>query len=344
MTPRAQTRLADQLMLLLEPKVRQAFLDDVLELKEGITLRDVQRMLERGDLAGAVAAVGLTRSAFRQVERQILSAFEDAGRAFTRLLPNDVKDPRGLSVTFRFDMRHRAAEAWLQRLSGTMITRLTAGQRETVLNHLQSALVRGANPRMAALELVGRIDKATGRRVGGVIGLTRPQTQYLRSMQDYLWASDGRYFDLKLRDKRFDNVIRRAINEGKPVPADTVARAARSYTNNMLRHRAEGIAQTETLNAIRGAKHIAFTQGAERAGLNADAVVREWSDTGDGRTRQDHADADGQRVQGDQPFTVGGQLLMYPGDSSLGASTEQTVRCRCVEIHRIDWIGELADA
>ena len=36
----------------------------------------------------------------------------------------------------------------------------------------------------------------------------------------------------------------------------------------------------------------------------------------DDRVREDHADANGQRVELGQPFSVGGDLLLFPGDNS----------------------------
>lgn len=45
-------------------------------------------------------------------------------------------------------------------------------------------------------------------------------------------------------------------------------------------------------------------------------------------TREDHADADGQIVKHDEPFVVGGEECMYPGDPVL--SIEQVANCQCL--------------
>jgi hypothetical protein len=52
-----------------------------------------------------------------------------------------------------------------------------------------------------------------------------------------------------------------------------------------------------------------------------------WKATDDDRTRDDHAEADGQEVPAGDYFTVGGEQLLYPGDpdGSLG----NTENCRC---------------
>jgi len=56
-------------------------------------------------------------------------------------------------------------------------------------------------------------------------------------------------------------------------------------------------------------------------------TVVTWNAVGDDRTRPDHMDATGQEVAPGEPFTVGGELLMYPGDPN--GSDEQTINCRC---------------
>lgn len=56
-----------------------------------------------------------------------------------------------------------------------------------------------------------------------------------------------------------------------------------------------------------------------------------WNSMEDSRVRKDHAIADKQTKPIDEPFTVGGSLLLYPGDTSLGASLRQIVNCRCFE-------------
>ena len=85
--------------------------------------------------------------------------------------------------------------------------------------------------------------------------------------------------------------------------------------------RARVIARTET-HAASGASNQA---AAKATGL---ALRKEWISARDPeRTREDHDSADGQTVDLDQPFIVGGEPLMYPGDPN--GSAEQVINCRC---------------
>ena len=56
-------------------------------------------------------------------------------------------------------------------------------------------------------------------------------------------------------------------------------------------------------------------------------VKKEWIATLDSRTRESHAEADGQIVDIHLPFIVGGEMLMYPADAN--GSPAETYNCRC---------------
>jgi hypothetical protein len=60
-------------------------------------------------------------------------------------------------------------------------------------------------------------------------------------------------------------------------------------------------------------------------------MSKEWLATKDDRTRPDHIAADGQQVEMNGKFIVGGVLMDRPGDTS--APAEQTVNCRCALIY-----------
>lgn len=58
---------------------------------------------------------------------------------------------------------------------------------------------------------------------------------------------------------------------------------------------------------------------------------KQWLTAEDDRVRETHAEADGQVVPIDAPFTVGGEELDYPGDPA--GSDEETCNCRCTVIY-----------
>ena len=91
--------------------------------------------------------------------------------------------------------------------------------------------------------------------------------------------------------------------------------------------RAERIARTEVISASRAGQY----HGDMQSGL---VIGKKWMAANQERTRDGHRGASGQVVAFDEPFLVAnanGQLepLMFPGDTSLGASASNVINCRC---------------
>lgn len=64
-----------------------------------------------------------------------------------------------------------------------------------------------------------------------------------------------------------------------------------------------------------------------------DDMMKTWVTMGDSLVRPWHNAANYQTVQSKEPFIVMGELLMYPGDMSMGASLKNVSRCRCVKVN-----------
>lgn len=96
-------------------------------------------------------------------------------------------------------------------------------------------------------------------------------------------------------------------------------------TRALSRVRATVIAQTETHGA---AMHSSF-ESAKKLGRDFGVKTqKEWITTEDSRTRDIHSETNGQVVDMEQPFIVGGEEMERPGDPS--ASAENVINCRCV--------------
>ncbi len=87
-------------------------------------------------------------------------------------------------------------------------------------------------------------------------------------------------------------------------------------------YRARRIARTETISAMNAAALEGWRQSKVIGG-------KEWVCTCDKVSREWHKNADGQQVPLEEPFIVGGEKLMHPGDSSMGATAKNVIHCRC---------------
>lgn len=121
---------------------------------------------------------------------------------------------------------------------------------------------------------------------------------------------------------RLATALQQGIEEGESI-RDLQDRLSSVLGSSATKARALGIARTETTSAMGSGSLESLRQLAD------DAVVsgKVWIATLDQNTRDDHLAADGQEVGVDEPFIVGGEEAMYPGDPSLSAA--QSVSCRC---------------
>jgi hypothetical protein len=208
---------------------------------------------------------------------------------------------------------------------------------------LSRGMEEGLNPNTVALDVAGRMNKLTGRRSGGIVGLSNNQVQYVESVKKELASGNPaalrNYLSRSRRDKRFDGIIKRAIKNKAPLSKFGIDRIAGRYSDRLLQLRGETISRTEALSSIHASKHEGFLQGLEKTNYPPEAISRVWRSAGDGRVRHTHSAMNGEISAGlNTPFrSPSGALLRFPGDTSLGAGAEEVVNCRCDTDYRIDF-------
>jgi len=146
------------------------------------------------------------------------------------------------------------------------------------------------------------------------------------------WALLNRWIELNVAQKvtAVNNNTKRLLNK---IISDGVNNGlsnediAKSITKNSAitqEWRAMRIARTEV--------HSASTKATDDTVKGFDLLtIREWSASMDERTRETHAAADGQQVNEEEPFNVGGADLMFPGDPNGPAG--EIINCRCVLLY-----------
>lgn len=112
-------------------------------------------------------------------------------------------------------------------------------------------------------------------------------------------------------------ILSRSFSEGLTIPE--TAKEIEEYFDFCDRVRSMRIARTETISALNYGQHTAMQEGG--------VTYKIWITALDERVREWHAEAHGQRVLVNQPFTVGGESLMYPGDKT--GSPSNIINCRC---------------
>lgn len=335
----------ERLALLLaefEPIILQAYFEAVAEIRSKITLRLLIERLERNDIGGTIDVLNIEREAFGPVESAIARAYEGGGISMAEELR--LRDPEGNRIVFRFGVRNPEAEAWLLSHSAALVTRIVEDQRQGIRTALAEGLARGDNPRRAALDVVGRVNRVTGRREGGIIGLTAPQERFVASAREELLSGDPKalrnYLGRERRDRRFDALVRKAIAEGRALDRATVERMVGRYADRLLDLRGEMLSRTETMIALGKSRDDAMGQAIAAGKVDPAFVTKRWLSAGDDRVRHSHRTLNGDEVGFYASFqSPTGARLRFPGDPDVPIS--ETSGCRCTVEYKVDYTAQL---
>ncbi len=327
----------NDLLRRLEGPVRDAFARAIRTARGRANIAAIVRAIEIGDIGNALMlSAGIREGMWSSLTESIRAAYATTG-AF--IIAADL--PKRFAM--EFDISNPRAESWLRNNSAQLVTgNLMPEQRAAIQEALVNGMVKGQNPRTTALDIVGRMS-STGRRSGGVLGLTEQQVKFAVNMADDLenlnWQ---RYKKRVLRDKRFDSIVKRSVKTGKPLPKATRDKIVGRYKDRMLKHRGDTIARTETLQALNAASDEALRQIIDEGLVPKDAVIRIWRHSFGADERPGHLKMNGQERGIDELFLnpTTKISLKYPGGADLAS---EDVNCRCYLEHKIDFIAvELA--
>lgn len=302
----------DELVAVWEPRVREAFLRAVYDLRDSVDINVLAAILERGDVYAALEAVGLKAARFRGLEIAISGAFEASAVWATDFV---VKATSNRSLVF--DARDFQTDFWLRTHTTATVEAILDDQRQVVATAIREGLGT-VQPRALAFEIVGRRHPMTGRREDAVLGLSSQQVEWAQNYADEIGGAtpSKAALDRKLRDKRWDRSIEAAIRDKRPIPPETQAKMLAAYKNRALRSRADRIAEKEADAAALKGQDEAYRQ-AKASGALADFSVRRfWATAGDDHVRPTHRAVPGMNPEGvglDEPFKTPKGPAMNPG-------------------------------
>ena len=139
----------------------------------------------------------------------------------------------------------------------------------------------------------------------------------------------------ELLNKDLQGSIITLSESGQELTNENVADLTWKKNSARAAGRANTIATTETQNMAEETKQTEANElaiaGAVIAGITitTQKLKKVWNSNLTERTRMPHAISDQQIRNITEPFRVSGELLMYPGDTSFGASTGNVVNCEC---------------
>lgn len=147
-------------------------------------------------------------------------------------------------------------------------------------------------------------------------------------------------------DKNYRNSMTQAQTlireQGLDASNLTLAATAVVLLKRMFAGREEGIAVFETQQAAESTKLaeaevLSGLQPSVLTGISPEIIKskKKWKTVGDNLVRLWHVAANNQTRLVNLPFEVMGELLMHPGDTSLGASLKNVANCRCSSLYTI---------
>lgn len=225
-----------------------------------------------------------------------------------------------------YQMKYQVA---IDKQIGGILDKLNKNQYETVEAYLKDCYNNGFVGSMYALKSKG-------------IPLAVPvnQKQVIKAMNNNSKLSVPLYTrlqeDIGRMKKDIQQYVSRSVIQGKTWMeiADGVANGMNSPFNR-AHNLTVRIARTEGHKIQEQATWDALME-AKDAGAD---VVKQWDATLDDRTREEHAEVDGQIREIDEPFDVGGEQIMMPGEGSA----ENCINCRCHMLIRPKWALDEAE-
>lgn len=316
----------------------EAFIEAMQDIATDVNMGQLEAAIREADIQAAIRAIGVDTATYTALTEEVRQVYLKSGQLHAKATPSKVR--------FGFDVNNPRAERWIRSNAATMVEVIGNEQaavvRETVRDVVERGIAQGSGPRKMALELAGRVDRATGRRVGGKIVLNSQQSQWVTKAAQELRSGNktmmSNYLSRTQRDKRFDGIVKKAMKAGEGLSEGDINRLTGKYSDNLLKSRAQIIARTETNRAFTEAADESLRQLVDEGHVKRDSVKRVWDATMDMNTRPSHAATNGQKRGIDELFDVSGVAMARPHDVNAPAS--ETVGCRCFLRQEIDYLEE----
>lgn len=311
----------ERLLAQAEPRFRAAWLAVLVQIRDARTIEQLAELLGAGRIDEAMRVFDAAAQRLGAVWND---EFVAAGAATATSIEGEFGRIGRGEVVVDFDRVNTRAVRAMQENNLRLVSEFSDQQRRATRQALIRGVTAGANPREQA------------RAFRDSIGLTTRQERAVDNYRRALRDLDGAALSRRLRDRRFDGTVRRAIREGEPLSEAQIDRMVRRYRERFRKHRAEVIARTESLRSVHRGSREMFEQSIESGLLSADQLTREWNTAGDGRVRDfsggaqtSHQSMQGQKQVGmDEPFVSGaGNRALIPTEFGVGF---EDIQCRCV--------------
>lgn len=314
----------DEILRAVEPKFQKAFNAGLKSVQAEVSLNEIARLIEAGDLGAAAGLINelLVATSFIAFNREIQAAVQTGGDIAAKWAAADpVKANR---IVFDLDVTESNTARFITNYKADKIREFTTGMQANVGEMVRAGVNAGENPIKVA------------RRIRDSIGLTTRQENSVRNFETLLRDRKSAALDRALRDKRFDRTVIRSIQAQKDLTEPQIARMVTRYRDNFIKRRSQTIARTEAIRLINIGQEEFWNQAVNSGRVSREALRRKWIPTRDGRLREAHAAIPRMNPEGvdmDEPFKSPLGPIRFPGDPAAPAAL--VINCRCAIFTRI---------
>lgn len=254
-------------------KVYEALLFAINRVKD-VTRFDLVRMLDRGDVQGAVDLLRWDEGEdflWSVIPQHLRGHYELSAQRATRNL-------QSAGINARFDLVNPRAVEFVRNRSAELIRQFNRSSQDGVREIIRRGFEDGIPVR-----------KMTRLLIEDGIGLTKRDAKAVMNLRRRL----ERDTELDLSDAQLNARVDK-------------------YAKQLVRQRAEHIARTEVIRAEREGTQESWRQAADEGLLDVRAVGQEWIASTDGRECEECLELDGQKRRFGEQFQVGGETFDGP--------------------------------
>lgn len=313
----AQRRQFEALLAKLQPDIAKAFREVIRRRASDVDFGALVQAIKDNRLQDAIDLVAMRPRDVFTLTEAVRSAYIAGGQSVA-------------IGQFGFDGMNLWAVAWAAQKAAALVTSITEESRQSAQAIIVDAVTNPRGPVSVAVDLVGR--KIGTVRQGGVIGLTSTLTDSINRGRMLLNINPRKYLALKLRDKRFDRLIAKAIRDKRRLTPGEINKIIAGHTSKALAYRGKVVAATETHQALAAGQFETYRQMIETG--FAEGVSKKWVHGLSRDARHNHVALDGTRIDFEERFDLGGGIYaLHPHDAILPPS--ETIGCRCSTVFRL---------
>ena len=335
-----QRQVYERLLQIHGRLIAEAFAEAIYAARAAVDMQALAQAIDAGDLMRAGELLRMDDGALFKVTEAARGAYVAAGQSVTQVLP-------GAVGVFAFNGNHSRAVAYVREQGALLIQNINATpdllpQIRTVI---EDGIQAGRGGDDVARDIVGRVNRLTGHREGGILGLDTQRADRLNAVRTGMETPEGvrgmvtRGRDGTLRvnyrvNAATERRIIAAYNRGEAVSAADRAISIRQYENKLLRERGAVIARDQARTAQAMGQREGWAQLIESGRVLG--VLKAWRHN---RGNQKEARADHQALSTmpgipfDQKFTMAdGTQMDCPHDPAGGP--KQNLECHCTIFYR----------